>query len=314
MLEPCLSNASIRGSNLANAITNNRNRKQLSRRLSLYAKLVRLDRPIGIYLLLWPTLWALWWAAEGIPDLGVLVVFVLGTVIMRSAGCAINDFADRDFDGQVKRTKQRPLATGAVTPREAVGVFVTLALIAFLLVLTMNRLTIYLSIGGALLAFIYPFSKRHTYIPQVVLGAAFGWGIPMAWAAQTGELSRIAWLVYTAAVVWTVIYDTMYAMVDRDDDIKLGIKSTAILFGENDRLFIGILQALMLLTMIAIGIEMEMSVYYYASLLIGVGLFDHQLWLISEREPRDCFKAFLNNHWLGMIVFVGIVLHYLFAT
>ena len=223
-------------------------------RLRQYALLARLHRPIGIYLLVWPMLWSLWWAAEGVPDPKVLAVFLLGAVLMRSAGCAINDFADRDLDGQVARTRSRPLATGAIRPWEAVLLFAVLTALAFALVLTMNKLTVWLSLGGVLLAVVYPFSKRYTHLPQLVLGAAFGWAVPMAWAAQTGELGRVSWLIYIAAVLWAVIYDTLYAMADREDDVRMGAKSTAILFGDADKLAVGILQILLWLTLLLIGL------------------------------------------------------------
>ncbi|MDH3450887.1 MAG: 4-hydroxybenzoate octaprenyltransferase, partial [Gammaproteobacteria bacterium] len=238
-------------------------------------------------------------------------VFLLGAVLMRSAGCAINDFADRKLDGHVARTKDRPLAAGMVQPWEAVLVFVVLAALAFALVLTMNRLTIWLSLGAVALAVGYPFSKRYTYFPQVVLGAAFGWAVPMAWAAQTGELGRVPWLVFIAAVLWAVIYDTLYAMADRDDDIRMGAKSTAILFGDADKTAVAILQALLLLTLLLIGFNTGMSGYYYVALFLGAALFDHHQWMIRERESQACFDAFLHNNWFGMIVFIGIALHYL---
>jgi 4-hydroxybenzoate polyprenyltransferase len=282
-----------------------------SHRLLEYGRLIRLHRPIGTYLLVWPMLWSLWWAAQGLPDLKVLAVLLTGAVLMRSAGCAINDFADRNLDGQVARTRDRPLAAGTIKPWEALLVFVVLSALAFALVLTLNTLTVWLSLGGVLLAFVYPFSKRYTHLPQLVLGAAFGWAVPMAWAAQTGELGRLPWLIYIAAVLWAVIYDTLYAMADREDDVRMGAKSTAILFGDADRLAVGILQALLLLTLLLIGINTGMSGYYYVALLLGAALFDHHQWMIRERESKACFDAFLHNSWFGMIVFIGIVLHYL---
>ncbi len=284
---------------------------RLRGRLHQYALLCRLHRPIGIYLLMWPMLWALWLAAEGIPDLRVLAVFLLGTVLMRSAGCAINDFADRRLDGHVARTRERPLAAGTVKPAEAVGVFVVLTLAAFALVLSMNALTVWLSLGGALLAFVYPFSKRYTHLPQVVLGATFGWAVPMAWAAQTGTLSRMTWLLYIAAILWAVIYDTLYAMADREDDLRMGARSTAILFGQHDRLIVGALQVLLLLTLVLIGVNAGLGPYYYIALLLGAALFDHHQWMIRDREPAACFAAFLHNNWFGLVVFAGIALDYL---
>ena len=285
----------------------------LRERLHQYVLLTRLHRPIGIYLLIWPMLWALWWAAEGVPDLDVLAVFVLGAVMMRSAGCAINDYADRDLDPRVARTHGRPLATGALRPAEAVGVFAVLSLLSLALVFTMNELTRWLAIVGVALAIVYPFSKRYTYLPQVVLGAAFGWAVPMAWAAQAGSLSQMTWLIYIAAILWAVIYDTIYAMVDRDDDIAAGARSTAILFGDADRLIIGILQVVLWLALFMIGVNMDMSGYYFVALAVGAGLFDHHQWLIREREPQACFHTFLHNHWFGLTVFAGIALHYLFT-
>ncbi len=279
-------------------------------RLHQYILLMRLDRPIGIYLLLWPTLWALWIAAEGVPDLWVATVFVLGVVLMRSAGCVINDYADRKIDPFVERTKARPLAAGKVSAREALVLFVVLCLIAFALVLTLNGLTIALSLVGAFLAATYPFMKRHTYLPQVYLGLAFGWAVPMAFAAQTGEVPVVAWLLLIATVLWATAYDTMYAMVDRPDDIKIGVKSTAILFGDADRLIIGIIQAFMILVLLLIGSRLEMSWIYYAGVLVAAALMGYQQSLIRERDGMKCFQAFLNNHWVGMAIFAGIAGHY----
>ena len=279
-----------------------------------YAYLMRLHRPIGILLLLWPTLWALWIAAEGWPDPLVLFVFVAGVTLMRSAGCVINDYADRDFDPHVARTRERPLATGKVSPREALGLFTVLCLIAFLLVLLMNPLTIALSLVGALLAASYPFMKRYTHLPQVYLGAAFGWAIIMAFAAQTGEVPRLAWLLFIANVIWATVYDTQYGMVDREDDLKIGVKSTAILFGTADRLIIGILQLVLLLALVLVGVNAELGIYYYFALLAGAALLLYQQFLIREREPARCFQAFLNNNWFGALVFAGIFLDYLAAA
>ena len=275
---------------------------------------MRLDRPIGIYLLLWPTLWALWIAAGGVPDLWVATVFVLGVVLMRSAGCVINDYADRKIDPFVERTKARPLAAGKVSAREALVLFVVLCLIAFALVLTLNGLTIALSLVGAFLAATYPFMKRHTYLPQVYLGLAFGWAVPMAFAAQTGAVPVVAWLLLIATVLWATAYDTMYAMVDRPDDIEIGVKSTAILFGDADRLIIGIIQALMILVLLLIGGRLEMSWVYYAGVLVAAALMVYQQYLIRERDGMKCFQAFLNNHWVGMAIFAGIAGHYAFGS
>ena len=280
-------------------------------RLGRYARLMRLDKPIGIYLLLWPTLWALWIAGNGKPDLGVLGVFVLGVVLMRSAGCVINDYADRNIDPHVARTCKRPIASGEVSPREALLLFGGLVALAFLLVLTMNALTIYLSFGALALAALYPFMKRYTHLPQVVLGAAFGWAVPMAFAAQTGEVPRVAWLLFVATVLWTTAYDTMYGMVDREDDVKIGVKSTAILFGDADRVVIGVLQLLALGALALAGQAASLGGYYDFGLSLAAGLALYQQYLIRERRPEACFRAFLNNHWFGAAVFSGIVLAYL---
>jgi len=279
-------------------------------KLAVYAQLVRLDRPIGIYLLLWPTLWALAIAGEGAPDPWVLFVFVAGVVLMRSAGCAINDYADREIDCHVARTRERPLTCGRLQPKEALLVFAVLALLAFLLVLTTNALTVKLSLGGVLLAALYPFTKRYTYLPQVFLGAAFGWAVPMAWAAQTGEVNRITWLLYLATLLWTVAYDTLYAMVDREDDLKIGVKSTAILFGDADRLVVGILQGLFIVTLVLVGIDLEFSGIYFLGLWLAALLLAFEQWRIRYREPADCFQAFLHNHWVGAVVFFAIELNY----
>ncbi len=279
--------------------------------MTLYARLMRLDKPIGIYLLLWPTLWALWIAGEGKPDLLVLGVFVLGVVLMRSAGCVINDYADRNIDPHVARTCKRPVASGEVAPREALILFGVLCMLAFALVLLMNPLTVYLSFVAVALAALYPFMKRYTNLPQVVLGAAFGWAVPMAFAAQTGEVPRIAWPLFVATVLWTTAYDTMYGMVDREDDLKIGVKSTAILFGESDRVVIAVLQLLALGALVLAGQAASLDGYYYFGLALAAGLVLYQQYLIREREPAACFKAFLNNHWFGAAVFSGIVLAYL---
>lgn len=282
----------------------------IGRKTPDYWRLMRMDKPIGTLLLLWPTLWSLWLAAKGVPSLKNLLIFVLGVIVMRAAGCVINDFADRKIDGRVERTKTRPLATGAVSSREAIGLFIALCLIAFALVLMTNPLTIKLSFGGLLLAFCYPFMKRHSHLPQVVLGAAFAWGIPMAYAAEAGELNQSMWLIYLAVVLWTVAYDTFYAMVDRDDDIKIGVKSTAILFGEQDRLMTGLLQALTIYALILVGNRFELGAFYYLGLAVAAGLFIYQQWLIRFRARAACFKAFLNNNWVGAAIFVGLVADY----
>lgn len=279
-------------------------------RLYQYALLSRLNKPIGIFLLLWPTLWALWIAAEGTPHLGVLTVFVLGVVLMRSAGCVINDYADREIDPRVNRTKDRPIASGRVSPDEAMLLFMALAFSAFLLVLTMNTFTILLSLGGVMLAGIYPFMKRYTHMPQIVLGMAFGWSVPMAFAAQTNSVPKIAWLIYVVTVLWAVIYDTMYAMADRMDDLKIGVKSTAILFGDADKVIIGILQAMMLFALYLIGQQAELGDGYNIAVVIAAVLMVYHQYLIRYRQPALCIRAFLNNNWLGAAIFIGIVVNY----
>ncbi len=282
-------------------------------RLRQYALLMRLNRPIGIFLLLWPTLWALWIASDGNPNPLVTTVLVLGVVLMRSAGCVINDYADRNFDPRVERTHQRPLATGRITTREAIALFLILSFVAFLLVLQLNWLTVLLSFVALPLAAIYPFMKRYTYLPQVHLGLAFGWAVPMAFSAQTGELPPpVAWLLLTGVVLWAVAYDTMYAMVDREDDIRIGVKSTAILFAEADRAIIAGIQATLMLVLILVGQKLEMGVFYYLGLAVAASLTAYQQYLIKDRVPERCFKAFLNNNWFGMAVFAGIFLHYLY--
>jgi len=274
-----------------------------------YSRLMRIDKPIGTLLLLWPTLWALWLSGMAIPPLSVLLVFVLGVFVMRAAGCVINDYADRNVDGHVKRTAARPLASGAVTEKEAKLLFAGLGLLAFLLVLTMNRMTILLSFGGLALAWVYPFMKRYTHLPQVVLGAAFGWAIPMGWAAVSESLPFVCWLVFLANICWTVAYDTQYAMVDRDDDLKIGVKSTAILFGHYDKLIIGLLQLAALCLMALVGILLHLNGAFYWSLLLAGGLFVHQQKLIAGRERELCFQAFLNNNYVGLVLFIGVLLN-----
>ena len=277
-----------------------------------YLQLIRFDRPIGTYLVLWPTLWALWLASKGIPDLKLLIIFALGAFTMRSAGCAINDFADRKIDGKVKRTKNRPLATGKISPKEALMVFAVLSLIAFILVLQLNLATILLSTVALLLAATYPFMKRYHSLPQVHLGAAFAWSVPMAFTAVTGETPPlIAWLLFAVTLLWTTAYDTMYGMVDREDDLKIGVKSTAILFADKDKLIIGILQILSLILLIIIGVLASRGWIYFVGVAVAVGLSIYQQILIKDRQPKQCFKAFLNNNWLGMAVFIGLVLDYL---
>jgi 4-hydroxybenzoate polyprenyltransferase len=281
-------------------------------RLKNYALLMRLNKPIGIFLLLWPTLWALWIAGEGHPDKQVIAIFALGVVLMRSAGCVINDYADRDIDPHVQRTRLRPIAAGLVSPREALILFVILALSAFGLVLLTNTLTIMLSVGGAVLAAIYPFMKRYTYLPQVFLGLAFGWAIPMAFAAQTGAVPKIAWLLLVANVLWATAYDTMYAMVDRNDDLRIGVKSTAILFGDADRLAIGAIQVMFFVAMALVGQQLEFGRYYFGGLAVAALLAVYQHLLLSHGAETLYFKAFLNNNWFGAAIFVGIGLEYYF--
>ncbi len=285
---------------------------QLVSQLRNYGKLMRVDKPIGIWLLLWPTLWALWLAGNGVPDQGLFVVFVLGVVVMRSAGCVLNDYADRKIDPYVERTRTRPIASGAVAPMEALTLFAALGLIAVGLATMLNTPARLLAIIGAGLTIAYPFVKRYLSIPQFVLGAAFGWGVPMAFAAQTGTLPELAWLVFGTAMIWAVIYDTFYAMVDREDDKKIGVKSTAILFGEVDLFVIAGLQVLMLFALVLIGYRAELGFWYYLSVAVAAALMGWHQWLARDRQPAGCFAAFLNNHLIGMVVFIGIVLHYTF--
>ncbi len=279
-----------------------------------YGRLMRVDRPIGAWLLGWGAMWALWIAGEGRPHPKVFTVFVLGVFLMRSAGCVINDFADRKFDPQVKKSKDRPLAAGRVSNTEALILFAGLCVIAFGLVLTLNTLTVKLAFVGIFLAITYPFLKRFTPLPQFYLGIAFGWAVPMAFAAQTGEIPQLAWLIFLATTLWAVIYDTMYAMVDREEDLKLGLKSTAILFGESDRLIVGVLQLMLLANLVLVGRRAELGAWYYAGVAVAAFMSLYQQYLIRNREPDACFRAFLNNHPFGAAVFAGIVLHYTFTT
>lgn len=285
---------------------------ELVGQLRNYGKLMRVDKPIGVWLLLWPTLWGLWLAGEGTPDQGLFIVFVLGVFVMRSAGCVLNDFVDRKIDPYVERTRTRPIASGAVTPFEALMLFAALGLIAVGLATMLNRPAQLLAIVGAVLTIAYPFIKRFISIPQFVLGAAFGWAVPMAFAAQTGATPALAWLVFGTAMIWAVIYDTFYAMVDREDDVKVGVKSTAILFGEVDLFVIAGLQLLMLVAFVLIGVQAELRIWYYSSVAIAAVLMAYHLWLARDRQPAGCFAAFLHNHYIGMVVFLGIVLHYTF--
>lgn len=273
-----------------------------------YCRLMRIDKPIGSLLLLWPTYWALWLAGGQIPSLKLLVVFTLGVFFMRAAGCVVNDFADRRVDGHVKRTAHRPLPSGAVTEKESKILFVALVLVSFGLVLSLNAMTIWLSVAALALAWVYPFMKRFTHLPQVVLGMAFGWSIPMAYAAVSESLPLSCWLLFLANICWTVAYDTQYAMVDRDDDLRIGIKSTAILFGRFDKLIIGLLQLATLLLMVWIGYLNQLSGAYYWGILLVGALFIHQQKLIALRERMPCFQAFLNNNYAGLVLFIGIAL------
>lgn len=279
-----------------------------------YALLMRFDRPVGIYLLLWPTLWALWIAGEGYPKLDITFIFLMGVIIMRASGCIINDYADRSIDMHIARTRNRPLAMGRVSSKEALVLFVIMCLVAFALVLFTNWLTVLLSVAGLFLAILYPFTKRHTYMPQAFLGLAFGWAVPMAFAAQTGTIPNEAWLILTATVLWATSYDTMYAMADRVDDARIGVKSTALLFGEADRLIIAMIQSLFLFTMIIVGEKLKMQFYYYVGLGFSTLFIAYQHYLLKDRQPDRCIKAFANNSWLGACIFAGIVMEYASRT
>ncbi|WP_297196252.1 4-hydroxybenzoate octaprenyltransferase [uncultured Pluralibacter sp.] len=280
-------------------------------KLLAYHRLMRTDKPIGALLLLWPTLWALWVATPGVPPVWILAVFVAGVWLMRAAGCVVNDYADRKIDGHVKRTARRPMPSGDVSEKEARTLFVVLVVLSFLLVLTLNTMTIVLSVGGLALAWVYPFMKRYTHLPQVVLGAAFGWAIPMAYAAVSQTLPLSCWLMFLANICWSVVYDTQYAMVDRDDDIKIGVKSTAILFGQYDKLIIGILQVVVMALMAAVGALSGLGWPYYAAIAVAGGLFIYQQQLIKHRDRDACFKAFLNNNYVGLALFVGLAVSFL---
>ena len=277
-------------------------------RLAQYWKLVRGDRPIGWLLLLWPTWWALWLAAGGVPPWGALLVFTLGVWLTRSAGCVINDYADRWLDPNVERTKSRPLATGAVSGREALAVFAVLMLVAFGLVLTMNRLTAWLSVVGVVLAASYPYLKRYTYLPQVYLGMAFGWGIPMAFAAVQGHVPALAWLLYVANILWSTAYDTWYAMVDRDDDLRMGAKSTAILFGDLDLVAQGVLYAAFFLALALVGRDAALGAPYWWAYALAIALVAWEFVVARGRDRDACFRAFLHNHWVGATIFAGIAI------
>ncbi len=282
----------------------------ITERLYQYWLLGRFDKPIGIFILLWPALWALWVASAGQPDLKVLLVICSGVVLMRAAGCVINDYADRDFDPHVERTKQRPIAAGKVSPKEALILFVSLCLIAFVLVLQLNFMTIMLSFVAAFLAGSYPFMKRYTHLPQAYLGIAFGFAVPMAFSAQTNSIPMVAWIMYLAVMLWALVYDTMYAMVDKDDDLKIGVKSTAILFGDKDREIMAVLQLIIIGLLVWIGLLQQLGVFYYAGVSVAFGLSVYQQKLIFHREKALCFKAFLNSNYFGLAVFIGLVLDY----
>lgn len=280
-------------------------------KLLAFHRLMRTDKPIGTFLLLWPTLWALWLATSGVPPVWILAVFVAGVWLMRAAGCVVNDYADRKIDGHVKRTANRPMPSGAVTEKEARTLFVLLVVLAFLLVLTLNTMTILLSVAALALAWVYPFMKRYTHLPQVVLGAAFGWSIPMAFAAVSETVPLSCWLLFLTNILWAVAYDTQYAMVDRDDDLKIGVKSTAILFGRYDKLIIGILQLAVLALMVLVGWLNALGGVFYAAVAIAGALFIWQQKLIAGRERDACFKAFMNNNYVGLVLFLGLAISYL---
>jgi 4-hydroxybenzoate polyprenyltransferase len=287
-------------------------RYRLGRRLLEYTRLMRLDRPIGIWLLLWPTLWALWVAGNGHPDPKVLLVFVLGVTVMRSAGCIINDFADRDVDPHVRRTRERPLAARRVTPTEALLLFTALMVVALGLATFLNAFTLRLACVGAALTVSYPFLKRFFALPQLYLALAFSWGVPMAFAALLGSLPRVAWVMFVATIIWVTIYDTLYAMVDREDDLKIGVNSSAIVFADMDRLIVGALQLTMLVALLLMGRSLDFGNAYLGALAVAALFFIYQQWLIRAREPNACLRAFLNNHYVGMSIFIGILLEYIY--
>ena len=287
---------------------------RLSRRIEEYWELARFNRPVGTWLLLWPALWALWIAGEGQPNQKVLIVFVLGVIVMRAAGCVINDFADRDIDPHVRRTRDRPIAARRVSPVEALVLFAVLLAIALYLVTFLDLLTIKLAFIGAALTVSYPFVKRLFPMPQLYLGISFGgWSVPMAFAAETGKLPRVAWVLYIAAVIWAAVYDTIYAMIDREDDLKIGVKSSAILFADMDKMLIFVMQAMMIFALVLAGQNMHFGEWYYAGLAAAGLLFLYQQWLIRDRNPAGCLRAFLNNQYVGMVIFIGILLQYIYA-
>ena len=287
---------------------------RLGRRVQEWARLMRLDKLVGVWLLLWPELWALWIAGDGRPKPRILIIFLLGTLVMRSAGCVINDFADRNVDPFVKRTRDRPLAARRIDPREALVLFGVLIVIALCLALQLDAFTLKLACIGAALTISYPFLKRFFPLPQFYLGLAFGWAVPMAYAAQSGPpLPRVAWVLFTTAVLWACIYDTLYAMVDRDDDLKIGIRSSAILFADMDRLIVAIMQAMMLFALLLVGRTMKFGDWYLAGVIAAAVFFLYQQWLIRERESAKCFRAFVNNQYVGLVIFIGILLEYVYA-
>lgn len=287
---------------------------RLGRRVQEWSRLMRLDKPVGIWLLLWPELWALWIAGGGRPEPRILIIFLVGTVVMRSAGCVINDFADRNVDPYVKRTKGRPLAARRVDPREALVLFFGLAAIALYLALQLDFATLKLAFVGAALTVSYPFLKRFFPLPQFYLGLAFGWAVPMAYMAASGTLPRVAWLLFVTAVLWACIYDTLYAMVDRDDDVKIGVKSSAILFADMDKLIVLIMQLLMLFSLLLVGRAMKFGHWYLTGVIAAAVFFLYQQWLIRDREPSRCFRAFQNNQYVGLSIFIGVLLEYVYAT
>ena len=284
---------------------------ELYTKLPAFAELTRANKPIGIYLLLWPTISALWIAEEGFPRFSLLFIFVAGTALMRSAGCCVNDFADHKIDGKVVRTQRRPLATGLLTRKDAFFCFAVLSLISFGLVLITNERTIILSFAAVALVAVYPFMKRFTHLPQLVLGIAFSWGILMAFSASTGDVPQSAYLLFVANCLWTVAYDTQYSMVDREFDIEIGVKSTAILFGDADKVIIGSLQVMFILAMILAGRQFELGTFYYLSLVIASGFLAYQQYLIKDRLPGPCFESFLNNNWVGAVIFIGVLLSFI---
>jgi 4-hydroxybenzoate polyprenyltransferase len=288
---------------------------RMQRRIEEYALLARLDRPIGTWLLMWPALWGLWIAGAGRPHPRVLIVFVAGVFVMRAAGCVINDYADRNIDPHVRRTRDRPLAARRVAPREALYLFAVLITVALYLVTRLDFLTIKLAFIGAAMTVSYPFVKRIFPMPQLYLGISFGgWSVPMAFAAESGSVPRVAWVLYIAAVMWAAIYDTMYAMVDREDDLKVGVKSSAILFADMDKLLIGVMQAMMLFALVLAGRSMKFGQWYDGGVVAAGLLFLYQQWLIRKREPAGCLKAFFNNQYVGAVIFVGILLQYLYGN